>query len=78
MVGRAVDEDLRFVFQPAEAAAVKDAVAVALKTGPYRMVGFFVSAAETACAVRGVRGKVAGFKLFPFLSGVCHGGILTL
>jgi hypothetical protein len=22
--------------------------------------------------VRGIRGEVAGFELFPFLSGVCH------
>ena len=37
MVARAVEEDLRLVFEPAERAAVDDAVAVALEFGTQRV-----------------------------------------
>jgi hypothetical protein len=77
VVGGAVDENLCLVFKAAETAAVQYAVAVALKTGTNRMIQLRVNASEAAGAVRGVRDKVARFKFFPFLPGMCHGGILA-
>jgi hypothetical protein len=72
MIGRTVNKDLRFVFQPTETTTVKYTIAVALKTGTYRMVGFCITPSETVFAMSRVWGKVLSFKLFPILSGVCH------
>jgi hypothetical protein len=77
VIGGTVDEHLRFVFEAAETATVQDAVTVALETGPDGMVGFRMTATQAESTVRGVRREVARFKFFPFLSGMCHGGILA-
>ena len=72
VVGDAVDKDLGFVFETAEAAAVKDAVAVAGETGAGGMGCFGVMAAECVGAVGSIGAEVLLFGIFPIFSREFH------
>ena len=73
MIARAVEKNLRLVFEPAERARMNDAVAVALvlrAPGWRRLVVF--SPARVAAELR-VRRENLPFDLFQFLSRARHG-----
>ena len=69
MVARAVEEDLRLVLQPAEGAAVDDAVAVALEGGAELVAVLLVRAAAGGRRCFARRGRGGGSRFFPGQSG---------
>ena len=73
MVASAVEEDLRFVFEPAKRARVNDAVAVALiMCAPVgRLFGVFASSGVGA--ELGVRREALAFELLQFFARPGHG-----
>jgi hypothetical protein len=77
MVGGSVDKDLCFILQPPKAAAVQDAVTVALETGTDGMILLRITPTQAVRTVCSVQSKVMRFEILSFFSGMCHAGILT-
>src|ERR1051325_748924 len=73
MVAGAVEEDLGFVFEPAEGARMDDAVAIALVlSAPFGGRFDMFASARIAAELR-VRRERLAFDLFQFLPGARHG-----
>ncbi len=72
VVGHAVHEDLRLIFQPPETFAVQDAVAVAREARAQRVGLLRVVPPQTLGAAGGVGCQMGFFGGFPIFSRVIH------
>ncbi len=72
MIAGAVEEDLGFVVEAAEGAAVNDAVAVALVKGSVEVGFLLVQPPASVATMLGIRGQPLVFELFLFFAQPHH------